>query len=105
MTSHNVCVCSLRVLPWPSSGFGIPKIQFLQHVHNDLGNNEPGVFLIIGRHDIPWSGRCAGSTKTLLIGLHILRPELSFPDIGGAEFPVLVGFVDTREKALSLLLL
>src|SRR5439155_20716013 len=47
----------------------------------------------------------AGGAQASLVGLHVVLPVAALLDIGHAEFPVLLGIVDAREKALALLLL
>ncbi len=70
-----------------------------------MRNDQPGVLLVVGRHDVPGRRFCAGGAQTGLIGLHILLPVISFLNVGQAEFPVLFRFVDAFEKALPLLFL
>src|ERR1039458_1718886 len=85
--------------------FGVSHFESLECVENNLRDDQPGVFLVVGGNDIPWRilGTCC--TKAFLICLHVMLPEFSFLDVHNAEFPVLFRLVDAFEKALSLLLL
>jgi hypothetical protein len=72
---------------------------------NNLGNDQPGVFLVVGRHDTPGHVPCAGRAEAIVIRLHVLLPEFSLLDINKAKFPVLFRLIDALKKALSLLFL
>ena len=47
----------------------------------------------------------AGGGQAVLVGLHVVVPEFSLRNVGQAELPVLVGFVDAIKKALALFFL
>ena len=47
----------------------------------------------------------AGGSQAMLVGLPVMRPELTLVDVGGAELPVLVGFVNTFQESPFLLIL
>src|SRR5207247_11341952 len=60
---------------------------------------------VVRGHHVPRRVALAGGAQASLVGLHIVLPVAALFDVGHAEFPVLLGIVDAREKALALLLL
>ncbi len=84
-------------------GSGIRHIEIAQHIEHDLGDDQPRVFLVVGGDDVPWRMMSARRVKAILVGVHVVLPEFPLVDVGGAELPVLVWFIDAREKSLSLL--
>src|ERR1039458_5861534 len=85
--------------------FGVSHFESLECVENNLRDDQPSIFLVVGGNDIPRRLPGACRTEAFLISLHILLPEFPLLDIRKAEFPVLCRLVNARQKALSLLLL
>jgi hypothetical protein len=83
----------------------IVHIETSQCFDDHMRNDESGIFFVIGRHDIPWSGVCACGLQTGLIGQYVLLPIFSFFNVGEAEFPIFLGFVNALKESLPLFLL
>ena len=83
----------------------IAELHALQGVDDDLGNDEPGVLLVVCRHHEPWRGCRAGCGEARLIGLHVASPELPLGHVGRIELPVLLRVVDARQEPFALLVL
>ena len=95
----------LQFLAVRLAGFGITHLQRLQRVEDDLRNDEPGVFLVVGGNDIPRRMSGAGRAEAGFIGLHVIFPEFPFRDVGLAEFPVFFRVVNAFEKPPALFVL
>src|SRR5664280_690838 len=85
--------------------FGVSHFESLECVENNLRDDQPGVFLVVGGNDIPRRVPGACRTEAFLIRLHVLFPEFPLLDIRKAEFPVLFRHIDALKKTLSLFLL
>src|SRR5664279_3860697 len=85
--------------------FRIAHLEALEGIEQDSGDNEPGIVLVVGRNDVPRGELGAGRAQAFIVGLHVLLPEIPLLNIRQAEFPVLLRFIDPRQKALALLLL
>jgi len=48
--------------------FRVAHFQSFEGIKDNLRYNEPGIFLVIGRNDVPRRVACAGCTKALLVG-------------------------------------
>src|SRR5438552_9027688 len=83
----------------------ILQAQAAQRVDDDLRNDQPRTRLVVRGHHVPRRGALAGGAQAGLVSLHVVLPAAALVDVGHAEFPVLLGIVDAREKALALLLL
>ena len=86
-------------------GRRVGRLKLPKPVQDNLRNDQPGVLLVVGRHDVPRRVAGAGCAQALLIRLHVLLPVFPFLNIGEAEFPVLFRFINARQEALSLFLL
>ena len=85
--------------------FGPGHFQILECIENDAGNDEPGILFAVCGNDVPGRVMRAGCVQACLIGLHIILPVFPLVNVGKAEFPVLVRFIDACEESFSLLLL
>ena len=85
--------------------FRIVHFQSFERVEDDLGDDQPRVFLVVGRNDKPRRVISARRAEAFLVGLRVVVPEFALLQIRVAEFPIFLGVVDTFEKALALLLL
>src|SRR5271170_1723300 len=81
---------------------GILHVEPLERVEQDLRDDQPGVFLVVGGNDVPRSRVGARRGQAFLVGLGVVFPEFALFQIRVAELPVLAGVVDAVEKALSL---
>jgi hypothetical protein len=105
ISSHQPVPDRLQLPRTLDSCFGIVHPERFERIDNDLGYDQPRVLFVVGRHYIPGRVIRAGRAEALLVGRSILLPELSLLDVGPADLPVLVGFVDTRQEPLQLFLL
>src|SRR5690242_20765143 len=87
------------------TGRRIAHVKPFQRVEDDLGDDQPGIGLVVGGNDIPGRMLAAGGRQALLIGLHIVLPVFALLHIAGAELPVLVRLVDAGQEALALFFL
>src|SRR5258708_11572357 len=85
------------------AGFGIAQSQRLDGIEHDARNDEAGVQLVVGGHDVPRRVGGARGAQAFFIRLHVLLPILPLRDIRGRELPILFGRFDPLEKALALL--
>ena len=69
-----------------------------------MGDDQPGVFLVVGGNNVPGRGARTGGLEALCIGFHVVVPRLALLDIGSTEFPVLVRIIDALDEALALFL-
>ena len=67
---------------------GIFHFQIRQRVEDDLGDDEPGVFLVVGGHHEPRRVPGAGGGKTFFVSGLIILPEAALHQIELAEFPI-----------------
>ena len=74
----------------------------LKRIEDNLGNNQPGILLVIGGHDIPGRVRGAGRAQAILIRLHVMLPVFPLLHIRQAEFPVFVRLINARAEAFPL---
>jgi hypothetical protein len=93
---------------FPSAMCGCLRIchlKVIERIKNNLRDDQPGILLVIGGNDVPMRmvGTCR--VEALLISLHVLLPVFPLVNVRQAEFPVLVGHIDTLEKPLSLFVL
>jgi hypothetical protein len=79
--------------------------QITERIDDNVGNNQPGILLIICGNDVP--GRVMGACRVqaLLKSLSVILPEFPFVNVRDAEFPVLLGIINALEESLSLLAL
>ena len=86
-------------------GLGICHLKFIKRIQDNLGNNQPGIVLIIGGNGIPGCMMGAGRIEASLISLHVILPVFPLVNVREAEFPVLLRLINALEKALSLFVL
>ena len=84
------------------SGLGIRHLKFIKRIKNNVGNNQPGIFFIIGGNDEPRRVLGAGCGQAIFIGLHIMFPVFSLVNVSETEFPVLVRLINAFEESFSL---
>ena len=84
-------------------GFGIGHLKFVKRIQDNLGNDQPGILLIIGGNDVPGRVMGAGRGQASLISSHVMLPVLPLVNVRDAEFPVLVRLINALEESLSLL--
>ena len=84
---------------------GYAILSSLNRIKDNLGNNQTGILLIIGRDDIPRVFFCTCCVQAILISLHVLRPVFSFVNVREAKFPVFVGLFDALKESLALFFL
>ena len=84
---------------------GIGHFKFIERIKDNLGDNQPGIVLVVSRNDVP--GRVMGACRVQasLINLHVMLPVFSLVNVREAEFPVLVRLINALEKSLSLFVL
>src|ERR1039458_10227796 len=84
-------------------GLGICHFKRIERIENNLGNNQPGIFLIIGGNDVP--GRVLGASRgqASLISLRVMLPVFPLVNVRDAEFPILLWLIHALEESLSLL--
>ena len=68
-----------------------------------MGNDQPGILLIVGWYYIPRRVMGAGGVQAGLISLHVVPPIFPLVNVREAELPVLVRLINTLEEALPLL--
>ena len=93
-----------QFLPTFRSGFRIGHLKFIERIKDNLGDNQPGILLVIGGDDVPGRVMVAGRVQASLISLHVLLPVFPLVNIRSAELPVFVWLIDAREKSHSLFL-
>ena len=84
------------------SGLGIRHLKFIKRIKNNAGNNQPGIFLIIGGNDEPRRVSGAGRVQAIFISLYVMFPVFSLVNVSEAEFPVLVRLINAFEESSSL---
>lgn len=94
-----------QFLPALRGSLGIDHVHSLERIKENVGHDQPGILLIIGGHDVPGGVMGTGRSQARLVRLSVLSPVASFVKVREAEFPILVGVINTRQKALSLFLL
>src|SRR2546422_10763869 len=80
----------------------IAQLEGGQRIDKDLGNDQPGIKLVICGDDVPRCMLGTGCAQALLIGVHIIVPKFPLFDIGLAQFPILIRFIDSAKKTLPL---
>src|SRR5664279_1705539 len=86
-------------------GLGIGHLQVLERGKDNLGNNQSGILLVIGRDDIPGRVLGAGRVQASLKRLHILLPVLPLMNVREAELPVLLRIINPLAESLALFVL
>src|SRR6185312_9616551 len=90
LTSQGAC-------GWPAipaafrARFWVGQLEFLERIKHDPGDNQPGVFLVVGGYDIPGGSAGACGAEAFLIGLHVVPPEFSLFNVCETEFEVFSG--------------
>ena len=77
----------------------------MERIQDNLGNNQPGILLIIGGNDVPRCVMGARRAQTSFIGVRVLLPVFPLVNVREAEFPVFVRLINALEESLSLLFL
>src|ERR1039457_1411674 len=95
----------LQFPPAFRGGSGICHLEFIERIQDNLGNNQPGIFLVVGRNNVPGRVMGAGGVQAGLICLHVMLPVFPLVNVGEAEFPVLVRMIDALEESLALFFL
>src|SRR5665647_1751363 len=95
----------LQFMPALCARLGVSHFESFERIEHNLRHNQPNVFLVVGRNDIPGCIPGACRTEAFLIRLHVLLPEFSLLNIRKPEFPVLFRLIDALKETLSLLLL
>jgi hypothetical protein len=72
-------------------------------IHDDVGDDEPRILLIVGRDDVPGCVMSTCGVKALLAGLHVVFPVSPFVNVCSVEFPILSRLIDALKESLSLL--
>ena len=102
---RNICRAfsrSRRAAP-ATLGYLRPKpVQRLDHLG---GNDEAGEPLVVRGHDMPRRFRPAGVADHVLVGGHVLVPELSLRDVAHRELPVFRWLFDALQEPPFLLFL
>src|SRR5215469_435962 len=80
------------------------EIQLLYRFHNRGGDNKPRKPLFVGWHHEPRRVLRCGGANSLFVCPHVVVPELTFLDVGSRELPVLLGSIETLQKAFLLFL-
>ena len=83
-------------------GVGVAEVETAEGIDDNFGDDEAGVFFVVGGDDIPGSGGGAGGAEGSGIGVLVVIPVAALLDVGEAEFPVFLGLVDAGEEALAL---
>jgi hypothetical protein len=81
----------------------VAEFEGLEGVDQDAGDDDVAVPLLVRGNDKPGGVLATGGGEDVLISGSILWPELALAEVGGIEFPVLVGVVETGLEAASLL--
>src|SRR5688572_24161342 len=84
---------------------GVFELQPGQGVDDGGGDDDAREPLVVGGNDIPRRGRRRGPPDHVLVSVLVLVPVVALPQVGGREFPVLLGLVEPFAEALALLLL
>src|ERR1035437_2624383 len=95
----------LQFPPTFRGGLGVCHFKRIERIQNDLGNDQPGIFLIIGGNDVPGRVMGAGRAQASLIGLQVMLPMFPLVSVREAEFPILVRLINALEESFSLLCL
>lgn len=95
----------LELAPPRLTDFRVAQLQPFQRIEYNLRHNQSCIVLVGGGHDKPGGVGRAGCGEGMAPGLHPGVPALALGDVGAAEFPVFVGFVDACQQALALLFL
>ena len=79
-------------------GLGIGHLKFIERIKDNLGNNQPGILLVIGGNDVPGRVMGAGRVQASLISLHVLLPVFPLVNVREAEFPVFVRLINALQE-------
>src|SRR5262245_37965559 len=83
---------------------GIAEVEASDRVDDGRCNDQTSKPLVVGGDDEPRRLRRCTCAYRLLVGALIFRPVVAFRDIRRRELPVLLGFVETRQKTPLLFL-
>src|SRR5713101_3194900 len=83
---------------------GIREPQRGQSPDDRGPDDDTGEPLVVGGHDVPRGVPGRGGADQLLVGLHVVVPELTLLDVVGRELPVLLRSLESLEETLPLLL-
>ena len=77
----------------------------MERIKDNPRNNQSGILLIVGGNDVP--GRVMGTCRaqTGPISLHVMLPVFPLVNVREAEFPVLIGLINSLEESPSLFFL
>ena len=90
---------------WPLPTFGIAEVEGGQRIDHGCGDDDPGVPLVVGGHDVP-GGVGRGGVRGSFLRRPACSPSSSRarPQVVGGELPVLVRILEPLEEASLLLL-
>jgi len=85
-----------------TGGPGICQLQLIERIQDNLGNNQPGILLIVGGNGVPRHVMGACSVQAILKSLDVILPVFPLVNVRKAELPILVRLIDAFEESLSL---
>ena len=80
-------------------------MHVVERIEDDLGHDQPGILLVIGRNDLPGRVPRARRAQAFLVRFHVRLPVVTLAHVGLAELPVLVRLLDAGQEALPLFVL
>lgn len=102
---HQQLADRLQFSPAFRGGRGTCHLQVIESIQDNLGDDQTRIFLIIGRNDVPMRVMGAGRFQARLISVHVILPVFALVNVRGAEFPVVLRFINALKEALSLFVL
>jgi hypothetical protein len=84
-------------------GFWVFEVEALHEIDDDRRDGDVAIPLVIGWDDEPRGVLAAGGGEDVVVGVDVVRPELTFLDVGVGELPLFVLVVDAGLEAAGLL--
>src|SRR6266446_8085843 len=94
----------LQLLERRAFDLGELEIEALHGFDQGAGDHQPREWLAVGWHHVPGGMRATGRADHVLVGRHVLVPELALGDVLHGEFPALARLIEPIEQASALLL-
>src|SRR5262245_42548316 len=79
------------------------KVQAFQRFDHGCRHDNAAEPLVVGGNHVPWSLWRAGVTDHVLVGEHVLIPQLALREVANLELPMLSGVIEAFQKAPLLL--
>ena len=79
---------------WVEGGGGEFEFQALEGFYEEAGDGHVAEPLVVGGDEEPRGAPGAGALEDVLVGDHVVRPELALLEVGEGKFPVFGAIVD-----------